>query len=50
LCVAPPGCPPVSNLKHWLADVDEEVLEQAITAQVAESDYDVAVVKRLYTG
>jgi len=50
LCVAPPGCPPVSNLKEWLPDVEEEVLEQAITAQLAESDYDVAPVTRLYTG
>jgi lipoate---protein ligase len=50
LCIAPPGCPPVSNLKEWIASVDEEMLEQAITAQVAETDYDVAPVSRLYTG
>jgi lipoate-protein ligase A len=50
LCVAPSGCPPVSNLREWLPGVDEEVLEQAITAQLAESDYDVAPVSRLYTG
>ena len=50
LCVAPPGCPPVSNLKVWLPEIDEEVVEQAITAQLAETDYDVAPVSRLYAG
>ena len=50
LCVAPPDCPPVSNLKKWSPYVDEEMLEQTIIAQLAETDYDVAPVSRLYTG
>lgn len=46
LCVAPRGCPPVSNLKEWL-DVGEEALEEAIIRSLARSKYDVTRVERL---
>ena len=46
LCIAPPGCPPVSNLREWLV-VDEAVLEQAITERMSQTDYDVLLVNKL---
>ncbi len=46
LCIAPSGCPPVSNLKEWL-EVDEAVLEQAITERMSQTDYDVMLVDKL---
>jgi lipoate-protein ligase A len=50
LCIAPPGCPPVSNLKSLIPGVSEQALEEAIIARVAEKDFDVAIVNRLYGG
>ena len=46
LCMAPPGCPPVSNLKEWL-DADETVLEQAVMESLTRSGYAVMPVDEL---
>jgi lipoate-protein ligase A len=50
LCVAPAGCPPVSNLKEWQAESDEEVLEVAIVERLDYSGYEVTKVDSLQVG
>jgi lipoate---protein ligase len=49
LCIAPPGCPPVSNLREWQPGSDEEVLEAAIVERLDHSGYEVTKVDSLLT-
>jgi len=47
LCIAPPACPPVSNLREWQPESDEEVLEAAIVERLDHSGYEVTKVDSL---
>ena len=41
LCIPPPGCPPVSNLRDWVRDVTTDEVVGQILKVLTDSDFEV---------
>ena len=39
LCIPPPGCPPVSNLRRWSKNIDEQAVKQKISDILVQSGF-----------
>ena len=47
LCIPPPGCPKVSNLREWVNDIDAAAVVKSVAAALGDSGFQVRTVDAL---